>query len=152
KGLSASLLQQIAEAGISAARAALSRAQVNSADTSRDLDRKKQLRDRGFISPAELDRAQAIFNASVQDVQAARAQLEVAQAQAGSAQAVVRQRDAQLAQARIDLERTAIRAPVDGIIIKRSVDTGQTVAATLQAPEVFLIARDLRDMQGDTSV
>ncbi|MGA0794539.1 MAG: efflux RND transporter periplasmic adaptor subunit [Quisquiliibacterium sp.] len=140
------------QASISAARAALSRAEVNHAEAKRDLDRKRQLLERAFISPAELDKAQSVFNASSEDVKAARAQLQVTQAQAGSAQAIVRQREAQLAQARIDLERTAIRAPVDGVVIKRSVDTGQTVAATLQSPELFVIARDLRDMQVDASV
>ena len=140
------------QASISAARAALSRAEVNHAEAKRDLDRKRQLLERAFISSAELDKAQSVFNASSEDVKAARAQLQVTQAQAGSAQAIVRQREAQLAQARIDLERTAIRAPVDGVVIKRSVDTGQTVAATLQSPELFVIARDLRDMQVDASV
>ena len=48
--------------------------------------------------------------------------------------------------------RTEIRAPVDGVVIKRSVDVGQTVAASLQAPELFVIAKDLRDMQVDTSI
>jgi HlyD family secretion protein len=75
------------------------------------------------------------------------AQLEVARAQVVSAQAVVRQREAALSQARFDLERTEIRSPVDGVVIKRSVDVGQTVAASLQAPELFIIARDLSDMQ-----
>ena len=65
---------------------------------------------------------------------------------------MVAQREAQLLQARADLERTAIRAPVDGIVIKRSIDAGQTVAASLQAPELFVIARNLRDMQVDTSI
>jgi HlyD family secretion protein len=141
-----------AKAGISAARAGLSRAQLNHADAKRDLDRKQQLIDRAFISPAELDKARVAFNASGEDVKAAGAQLEVAQAQAGSTEAVVRQRQAQLAQAQIDLERTAIRAPVNGVVIKRSVDTGQTVAATLQSPELFVLARDLKDMQVDTSI
>lgn len=141
-----------AQANVSAARAAVSRAQVNLAEAQRDLERKQQLVERSFISPAELDRARATFNATTEDVSAARAQLEVAQAQARSAEASVRQREAQLAQARVDLERTAIRAPVDGIVIKRSVDAGQTVAASLQAPELFVIARNLRDMQVDTSV
>jgi HlyD family secretion protein len=69
-----------------------------------------------------------------------------------SAQAVVQQREAQLATARIDLSRTEIRAPVVGVVIKRSVDVGQTVAASLQAPELFIIAKDLRDMQVETSI
>ena len=64
----------------------------------------------------------------------------------------MRQREAQLAQARVDLDRTAIRAPVDGIVVKRSVEPGQTVAASLQAPELFVIATNLTDMQVETSI
>jgi HlyD family secretion protein len=64
----------------------------------------------------------------------------------------VQQRTAQLQTAQVDLGRTEIRAPVDGVVIKRTVDVGQTVAATLQAPELFVIAKDLRDMQVETSI
>ena len=78
------------QASISAARAALSRAEVNHAEAKRDLDRKRQLLERAFISSAELDKAQSVFNASSEDVKAARAQLQVMQAQAGSAQAIDR--------------------------------------------------------------
>ena len=65
---------------------------------------------------------------------------------------MVRQREAALSQARFDLERTEIRSPVDGVVIKRSVDVGQTVAASLQAPELFIIARDLSDMQVEAAI
>ncbi len=78
--------------------------------------------------------------------------MDVARAQAQNAQAIVRQRDAQLQQARVDLERTQIRSPVDGIVIKRSVEVGQTVAASLQAPELFVIARNLSDMQVEAAI
>lgn len=141
-----------AQAGVSAARAALARARVSLADAKRDLERKEMLVERQFISPAELDKARALYNIGVEDVNSASAQLGVTEAQVGSARANVKQREAQRQQARIDLERTAIRAPVNGVVIKRSVDAGQTVAASLQAPELFIIARDLRDMQVDTSI
>ncbi len=141
-----------AEANVNAARAGVSRARVNLAENKRDLDRKQQLVERSFISSAELEKARAVHNASAEDLKSALAQQQVAEAQAGSARANVKQREAQLSQSRVDLERTTIRAPVDGIVIKRSVDAGQTVAASLQAPELFVIARDLRDMQVDTSV
>jgi HlyD family secretion protein len=52
----------------------------------------------------------------------------------------------------VDLERTEIRSPVNGVVIKRSVDVGQTVAASLQAPELFIIARNLQDMQVEASI
>lgn len=141
-----------AQAGVGAARAALARARVSLADAKRDLERKEMLVERQFISPAELDKARALYNIGVEDVNSASAQLSVTEAQVGSARANVKQREAQRQQARIDLERTAIRAPVNGVVIKRSVDAGQTVAASLQAPELFIIARDLRDMQVDTSI
>ena len=141
-----------AQANISAARAAVSRVNVNLAEARRDLERKQLLVERQFISGAELDKARAVLDAATEESRSARAQVEVAQAQAGSAAAVVAQREAQLLQARADLERTAIRAPVDGIVIRRTIDAGQTVAASLQAPELFVIARNLRDMQVDTSI
>lgn len=127
-----------AEADLEAARSSLNRASVSLANTLRDLNRTKELVARNFTSPAELDRAQSTY--------------DLAAAEVRTAQAVVQQREAQLATSRVDLGRTEIRAPVDGVVIKRSVDVGQTVAASLQAPELFVIARDLRDMQVDTSI
>ena len=67
-------------------------------------------------------------------------------------EALVKQRESQLAQAKVDLDRTTIRAPVDGTVVKKSVEPGQTVAASLQAPELFVIAQDLRRMQVDVSI
>ena len=126
------------EADLEAARSALARAQVSLANARRDLDRTRELVSKNFVSPADLDRAQAQF--------------DLARADVDNGEAVVAQRRASLASARVDLGRTEIRAPVDGVVIKRSVDVGQTVAASLQAPELFVIARDLRDMQVETSI
>ncbi len=141
-----------AQANVAAARAAVSRAEVNLTEARRDFERKQQLVERGYISPAEIDRARAVVNTVTEDLRAANAQVAVTEAQARTAQATVRQRAAQLASANVDLKRTEIRAPVDGVVIRKSIDAGQTVAASLQAPEMFVIARDLRDMQVDTSV
>jgi HlyD family secretion protein len=127
-----------AQADAEAARSALGRAQVNVINAQRELKRTKELVERNFVSPAELDAKQAAF--------------DLAQADLKNGQAVVAQREASLASARVDLGRTEIRAPVDGVVIKRSVDVGQTVAASLQAPELFIIAKDLRDMQVETSI
>src|SRR4029079_19718506 len=76
---------------------------------------------------------------------AARSQLNVMQAQVNQAQASMNQ-------ASIDLDYTVIRSPVDGIVISRSVDVGQTVAASLQAPTLFTIANDLTKMEVHTNV
>jgi HlyD family secretion protein len=127
-----------AQADVEAARSSVGRAQVSLINAERDLKRTRELVERNFVSPAELDRAQSTY--------------DLAAAEVRTAQAVVAQRNAQLATARVDLSRTEIRAPVDGVVIKRSVDVGQTVAASLQAPELFVIARDLSDMQVDTSI
>ncbi|MDP2821087.1 MAG: efflux RND transporter periplasmic adaptor subunit [Sulfuritalea sp.] len=141
-----------AEADVEAARAAqgvqqaeVLRAKANLAEFQRDFERKKLLVEKNFISSAERDKAQSVFDAG-------RASLQVAESQAKNSEAQVRQREAQLAQARIDLERTAIKAPVDGIVVKRSIEPGQTVAASLQSPELFVIAKNLTDMQVETSI
>jgi len=140
------------QANIAAQRAALSQVEVNLADARRDLERKEQLSDKKFLSPAEVDKSRAMVNSMVEQQKSAVAQVDVARANAGNAAAVVKQREAALSQARVDLERTAIRSPVSGIVIKRSVDKGQTVAASLQAPELFIIAENLADMRVDTAI
>lgn len=132
-------------ASVAVQKAEVARVTATLMDAGRDLERKKMLVEKGFISAADRDKAQATH-------EVAKAALDVALAQANNSSAVVRQRESQLAQAQVDLERTAIRSPVDGVVVKRSVDTGQTVAASLQAPELFVIARNLTDMQVDTSI
>lgn len=142
----------VQQANINAQRAEVARIDVNAADAKRDLELKQQLVEKGFISTADRDKAQATWNALVEQSKTARAQLAVVQANARNAEAIVRQREASLAQANVDLSRTAIKAPVNGVVIKRSVEKGQTVAASLQAPELFIIAGNLTDMQVDTSI
>ncbi len=146
----ATVLTQMA--GVGAQRAEVSRNEVNMADAKRDYERKQMLVEKAFISIADRDKALAVYNAAQEQVKTARAQLAVAEAQAKNAEAVVKQRESQLAQAKVDLDRTIIRAPVDGVVIKRSVDAGQTVAASLQAPELFQIAQNLREMQVEASI
>ncbi|MDO9159791.1 MAG: efflux RND transporter periplasmic adaptor subunit, partial [Burkholderiaceae bacterium] len=87
-----------------------------------------------------------------ESLKSAQAQLGVSEAQIKTAQAIVAQKEAVLAQARVDLGRTQLKSPVNGIVIKRTVERGQTVAASLQAPELFVIAQNLSDMQVDASI
>jgi HlyD family secretion protein len=107
-------------------------------DAQRTLDRNKELRKRDLIAQSDLDTSQANYDAAA-------AQYEVNKAQVNQAQAA-------LNQSSVDLNNTVIRSPVDGIVVSRNVDVGQTVAASLQAPVLFLIANDLSKMQVDTNV
>jgi HlyD family secretion protein len=141
-----------AQANGAAVRAAVSRAQVDLAEARRDLERKQMLVAREFIAKSEAEKAQALVNTSAEALKSAQAQAGVADAQVKTAQANVAQRQAGLAQARVDLARTRIVSPVNGIVIKRAVEKGQTVAASLQAPELFVIAQNLQDMQVEASV
>ena len=135
-------------------------------DTKRDFDRKSALFKRELIANSDLDSSQAGYDSAVAALDAARAkedslaagigsaeaQFRVAQAQLVASQATVEQKQAALAQAQVDLDHTRITAPVNGIVVSRQVDVGQTVAASLQAPVLFTIAQDLTRMQVETSV
>lgn len=141
-----------AQANSAASRAGVSRAQVDLIEAQRDLDRKQMLVEKQFITQSEADKARALVNTTTEALKSAQAQVGVTEAQIKSAQANVAQREASLAQARIDLERTRITSPVNGIVIKRAIEKGQTVAASLQSPELFVIAQNLQDMQVDASI
>ncbi len=153
-------------AAFAAARAQTAKSQVAVVDTNRTLGRNRDLRQRGLIAQADEDTAQATYDsavaqleaskaqeqAQVSTVRAAEAQLRVAEAMLQNAVAQVAQNEAAQRQAQVDLDHTYIRAPVDGVVVGRTVDVGQTVAASLQAPTLFTIAQDLRNMQVDTNV
>ncbi len=141
-----------AQANIAASNAAVSRAGVDIEEAQRDLARQQSLVDKQFVAQSVADKARALVNISNEQMKSAKAQLGVTMAQIKGAQANVQQRESTLAQARIDLSRTQITSPVDGIVIKRAIEKGQTVAASLQAPELFVIAQNLSDMQVDASV
>jgi HlyD family secretion protein len=117
-----------------------------------DLDRKARLLPGRTISKAVYDKAKSAFDQAAAKLASAEAKLLQQQAQIRVARAQVKRNEAMLAQRRIDLERTFIRSPVNGVVIARNVDVGQTVAASLQAPVLFTIARDLRRMQVEVSV
>lgn len=127
-----------ARANLLAAQSNFEKAKVTVSDSLRTLERNRELRKRDIMAQSELDAAQTAYDAAV-------AQLEVNKAQIAQAQAA-------LNQASVDLNNTVIHSPVDGIVISRSVDVGQTVAASLQAPTLFTIANDLAKMEVHTNV
>ncbi|WP_300652373.1 efflux RND transporter periplasmic adaptor subunit [Hydrogenophaga sp.] len=143
---------QIAVANSASSRANVSRAQSDLAEAQRTHERNVNLVGQGFIAQSEADRTRAVMISAQESLKAVQALVGVSEAQIKSAQANVAQREAAVAQARIDLSRTRITSPVDGIVIKRTVEKGQTVAASLQAPELFVIAQNLSDMQVDASI
>ena len=127
-----------ARANHAAAVANFQRAEVQAEDARRQHARSQGLADQRMIAQADAESAYAT-------AQAAKAQVE-------AARAAIAQAKAQLSQAQLNLEYTTIHSPIDGTVISRSVDVGQTVAASLQAPTLFVIAEDLRKMQVDASV
>jgi HlyD family secretion protein len=103
-------------------------------------------------SQAQVTADQAQIDAAKQNMQSAQASVKVAQNQVVTAQAQERQTQAALQQAQINLDHCQIYAPVDGTVIARRMDVGQTVASTLNPPTIFEIAQDLTKMQVDTNV
>ncbi len=157
---------QAANASAANAKAAVTKAQVAASDDKVKADRRVTLAQEGIISQEDLDTAQETANAAVADVAAAQASqnaadenVKVSQAEVTAAQTALQETQAQVKQAQaslqsadIDLNNTYIKAPVDGVVVARNVDVGQTVAASLSAPTLFQIAQDLTKMQVDTNV
>jgi len=127
-----------AEASLKSAEAARDRAWVSVLDARRNLARIAELQARQMVSESELDAARFAVDAAVVDHRVAGA--------------AVAQATAALEHERLNLSNTTIHAPIDGVVISRDVDVGQTVAASLQAPTLFTIAQDLRQMQIETEV
>ncbi len=121
------LLQAVINQNVASLNAA--RAQLTLADS--NYHRNAKLVNQGFISVAALEQLRQTLDAATAQVQVAEAVLE---------------------RARADLANSIIRSPIDGVIIKRTADLGQTVAASFQTPNLFVIARDLKKMQIDTNV
>ncbi len=127
-----------AEGNHLSSRANLEKARVATRDAARNLQRFSDLVARGFVSRSEFDTAETTYLA--------------AQAAERAAEASVVQTRGSLQQARTNLQHAVIRSPVDGVVINRNVDVGQTVAASFQTPTLFTIAEDLTRMQIETSV
>jgi HlyD family secretion protein len=155
-----------AQANLQAAKENVSKANVAVLDAKAKLARRLDMANQGVISREDRETAQATYDTNVAALQTAEAQVraaesalqaseaqrDVAKAQQASAAAQVRQAQATLQQAEVDLEHTNIFAPVDGTVVARRMDVGQTVAASFQAPTIFEIAQDLTKMQVDTNV
>jgi HlyD family secretion protein len=135
----------MAQASLAQQQATLTKSNTELARAERAFKRQQQLVQQKLSNQSDLDDALAAF-------ETAQAQILLADAQIQSAQAQLLQRNAQLEQAQLDLDRTTIRSPVNGTVIDRQVDTGQTVAASLSAPTLFTIAQDLSQMQIEADV
>lgn len=127
-----------ASAQLALANANVSKAQVSVHDADRQFKRQKTLQEQQLVAGATVEAAEVAWDTAKASLTAARA--EVARAKAA------------LEQAKLNLSYATIYSPVDGVVLSRSVELGQTVAASLQAPELFLIAEDLTLMQIDTAV
>lgn len=129
-----------AEANVGVARANLEKAKAVLVQTKADYDRATKLATLDSISLQEVDLSRATYYSAIATEAAARAAVTQAEAQ-------VNQKAGAVSVARTNLEYTVIRSPIDGTVVARNVDVGQTVAASLQAPTLFTIAQDLTKMQ-----
>jgi len=141
-----------AQANLENAKANLAKAEVAVIDAKRNLDRNRPLFEKGVIAQATMDTAQTNYETAIAQREVAKAQVESAKFQIESSKAQLEQAKASLKVAETNLGYTTIRSPVNGIVISRNVDVGQTVAASLQAPTLFTIAKDLTQMQVNTNV
>ena len=123
----------------------LGRARVGLLDAQQKYGRAQMLMAKNLEPQADLDAAKIAVDSS-------QAALESAQAALNSAKAVVGQAQANVNQSQVNLDHTIITAPVDGIVTQRNVDVGQTVASSLQAPTLFVIAADLTKMQVSANI
>jgi HlyD family secretion protein len=126
------------KANVLAAKANLEKAEASLVDAKRTRDRNAELFSKNLIAKSDFDTADTNF--------------ETAKASVSAAKAAVAQADATLKNAQTNLGYTRIVSPVDGTVVSRNVDVGQTVAASFQTPTLFTIAQDLTKMQIDTSV
>src|SRR6202040_1669359 len=127
------------EANLAAARANLEKAKSALVQTKADYDRAIGLTKDGVMSKQQLDLAKSNYEAASASVDAAAANVTQAEAQ-------ISLKEAAVTVAQTDLDYTVIRSPIDGTVVARNVDVGQTVAASLQAPTIFTIAQDLTKM------
>ena len=157
---------QAANSSLAAAQSNVAKAQAVADDAKVKVDRRVIMVGQGADSKEDLETAETTYKSAVADhtallaqqhavedsVKVAQAQLNVANSLVAANQSQVKQFTAALQSAQLDLDHTSITAPVNGVVVSRNVDVGQTVAASLAAPTLFLIAQDLTKMQVDTNV
>lgn len=134
-----------AQANLAVQKANIASSEANLAQAERDYARQQALFAEDAVARSTLEdneRALAV----------ARANLDVSRAQLRTGNAALSQRRASLRSAEVDQERTIIRSPIDGVVISRNVDVGQTVAASFSAPILFIIAQNLEDIRIDAAV
>jgi HlyD family secretion protein len=129
-----------AAANVAVGKANVAKAQAGAVQSAQDYQRNVGLASAGVVAQQQLDAAKATNDSNIAAVNAAKAALQQAEAQQ-------KQKAAAVTVAQTNVNNTIIRAPIDGTVIARSVDVGQTVAASLQAPTLFTIAQDLTKMQ-----
>ena len=127
-----------AKANLISARANVERARTAVVDGQQKYERAKELAAEQLLPQSDLETAKANYDSAV--------------AQLKANEAAVSQADASVNQAQVDLDHTVITTPIDGVVINRAVDVGQTVAASFQAPVLFIIANDLTHMQVNAAV
>ncbi|HVQ29867.1 MAG TPA: efflux RND transporter periplasmic adaptor subunit [Vicinamibacteria bacterium] len=127
-----------AKANLVSARANVERARTAVVDGQQKYERAKELATEQLLPQSDLETAKANYDSAV--------------AQLKANEAAVSQADASVNQAQVDLDHTVITTPIDGVVINRAVDVGQTVAASFQAPVLFIIANDLTHMQVNAAV
>ena len=152
KSAAANLINRKAE--LESARANVEVGEVNLKEAERELKRSHELYEAEVISDRDLENAQALFDQAKArlsqnhaQVSQVKASIRSAHAQNDQAAANVQEATASLKMADVNLRYTTITSPIDGVVIERNVDIGQTVAASFQAPVLFLIANDLTKMQ-----
>jgi len=136
---------QSAQANLAVQKANIASSEANFAQAERDFARQEAL----FAADAV---ARSTLEDNERALAVAKANLDVSRAQLRTSEAALSQRNATLRSAQVDLERTIIRSPIDGVVISRNVDVGQTVAASFSAPILFTIAQDLEDIRIDAAV
>jgi HlyD family secretion protein len=134
-----------AHANLTKAQSDLERTKVQLLDAQQKYTRSKELAAKSLVPQSDLDAAKIA-------VDTAQAMLASQQATVQQSQAAVSQSEASVNQNQVNLDHTIIEAPIDGIITQRSVDVGQTVAASMQAPTLFIIAADLTEMQVNANI